>query len=1109
MCARFHPTEEIVVSASLDQTIRIWDISALLKKSPQNQDFEGLSSRLNQSDLFGFNDAILKYAPLEGHDRGVNWVSFHPNLPLIVSGADDRQIKLWRMNENRAWEVDTLRGHFNNVSCVLFHPRQELILSNSEDRTIRVWDMSKSTALNTFRRDGDRFWILDAHPKQNLFAAGHDSGLIVFKLERERPAFVTHQGKKSCTLYYIKDRHLRAYDFDSGKDTPKISVRKTSSNWKPYALSYNPAEKAILVSSEIGESSSLEATYELYHLPNEDVKSNSSSNSEITSKRGIGRCPTWVARNKFAVLDKSNTVLIKNLDNSINKKITPPYPNTDYLFSASAGRLLMRSEEKISLFDLSLKKTLAEIIAPRIKYVVWSPNNALVAMMGKEILIIANKELEHLCTIHETIKIKSGVWNESGNVFIYTTEHHIKYCLPNGDNGIIRTLDIPIYLTGIVGSKVYCLDRECKNRVISIDTTEFIFKLSLMKKDFSTVYKMVAQSNLIGKSIVSYLQKKKFPEIALCFVKDERTRFELAVECGDLEIALDSAIKINEPNLWERLGEEAMRHGNIQIVEKSYQITNNFEKLSFLYLITGKIDKLQRMRKIAEVREQNMARFHNNLYLGDWENLVTVLQDVGQIGMAHLASLTYQLPEKLKQFQELEKQSQGGEGEEEQQENPEAIKFPESYPLLNQQKQRVLLLPPIPILDDLEGDEINWPLLRQQPSQFSMAAQKQGSLMGIHQEELEENESDEDSLDIQLPSSDTKQDFVGLDLGDDKKEEGEEGEGGWPSDSISFEGEEINTNEQSEMGYFVAPTSAPPPTEEWTKSSLASDHACAGSFDTAMKLLNEQAGIVNFEPLKEHFISLYLASRISLPTFANLPPLTCFLRSNQSSSNHPLSILTLDSLISDLKQAYTATTNGKFKEALKIFSNIIHSIPLLVLQSKQQVTEANDLITLSKEYILGIELENARKTTKEAKRQVELAAYFTHINLQPKHLMLSLKSAMKHAYDSKCFLTASIFGKRILQLKPEGELAKKTKQVVQFCDKNPTDAIKLDYDHKNIFVVCGYDHVPIYKGSASVTCSYCHCSFLPKHKGKLCSICNLGEIGTQTKGIKFIRSSKD
>jgi WD40 repeat protein len=59
-------------------------------------------------------------------------------LFVFVGCGGAVQVKLWRMNETKAWEVDTLRGHTNNVSCVLFHPRHELILSNSEDRSIRV-----------------------------------------------------------------------------------------------------------------------------------------------------------------------------------------------------------------------------------------------------------------------------------------------------------------------------------------------------------------------------------------------------------------------------------------------------------------------------------------------------------------------------------------------------------------------------------------------------------------------------------------------------------------------------------------------------------------------------------------------------------------------------------------------------------------------------------------------------------------------------------------------------------------------------------------------------------------------------------------------------------
>lgn len=96
MCASFHVKEDLVVSASLDQTVRVWDIGALRKKTVAPAEDILRLSQMN-TDLFGGGDAVVKYV-LEGHDRGVNWAAFHPTLPLIVSGADDRQVKLWRMN---------------------------------------------------------------------------------------------------------------------------------------------------------------------------------------------------------------------------------------------------------------------------------------------------------------------------------------------------------------------------------------------------------------------------------------------------------------------------------------------------------------------------------------------------------------------------------------------------------------------------------------------------------------------------------------------------------------------------------------------------------------------------------------------------------------------------------------------------------------------------------------------------------------------------------------------------------------------------------------------------------------------------------------------------
>lgn len=304
MSAFFHPKEMLIVSASMDQTLRVWDISGL-KKSATSSSIP--ASNMGGSNPGGFegldNFTSVKYI-LEGHDRGVNHAVFHPTLPLIISASDDRTIKIWRMSETKAWEVDSCRGHFNNVSSALFHPKHELIVSCGEDKTVRVWDLGKRSAIQTFRRENDRFWILASHPNLNLFAAGHDSGLIVFKLERERPAFSV----SGEALYYIRDKYVRAYDFNSSSDIGLLSVRKLGSPYvPPRTLSFNPAERAVIttVSSDNG-------VYELASLPTAsnggDLK-----DSSVDGKRGTGQSAIFVARNRFAVLEKGGDVRVSYL----------------------------------------------------------------------------------------------------------------------------------------------------------------------------------------------------------------------------------------------------------------------------------------------------------------------------------------------------------------------------------------------------------------------------------------------------------------------------------------------------------------------------------------------------------------------------------------------------------------------------------------------------------------------------------------------------------------------------------------------------------------------------------------------------------------------------
>lgn len=620
MCAQFHPKEDLVVSASLDQSVRVWDISGLRKKhsAPTSMSFEDQMARSNQNqaDMFGNTDAVVKFV-LEGHDRGVNWVAFHPTMPLIVSAGDDRLVKLWRMSETKAWEVDTCRGHFHNASGCLFHPHQDLILSAGEDKTIRVWDLNKRIAVQSFKRENDRFWVIAAHPEINLFAAGHDNGVMVFKLERERPACATHQN----LLFYIsKEKQIKSYDFQKNIESPTLlSLKKSGSPWvTPRTLSYNPAERSVLVTTPADGGS-----YELVNLP----KDGSGAIEPTESKRGPGSSAIFVARNRFAVLNVSNqTIDIKDLSNNTTRSFKPPVGTSDIYFGGT-GNLLIITPTAVHLYDIQQKKSTAELVVSGVKYVVWSSDGLYAALLSKHNVTIITKTLEQVSTLHETIRIKSATWDDAG-VLLYSTLNHVKYTLLNGDNGIVRTLDQTVYLVRVKGRNVYCLDRAAKPRILQIDPTEYRFKLALIKRNYEEMLHIIRNSSLVGQSIISYLQKKGYPEIALQFVQDPTTRFDLAIECGNLDVAVEMGKQLDKPVFWGRLSSEALAHGNHQVVEMCYQKLKQFDRLSFLYLATGDHSKLARMAKIAEHRGDFSSRFHNALYLGEVEDRIQMFKEI-------------------------------------------------------------------------------------------------------------------------------------------------------------------------------------------------------------------------------------------------------------------------------------------------------------------------------------------------------------------------------------------------------------------------------------------------------------------------------------------------
>ncbi|KAJ9099019.1 hypothetical protein QFC20_005776 [Naganishia adeliensis] len=1084
MSAQFHPTEDLIVSASMDLTVRVWDISGLRKKNqahsaPMSMEEQMQRANQGQADLFGNTDAVVKYV-LEGHDRGVNWASFHPTLPLIVSCGDDRQIKLWRMSDTKAWEVDTCRGHFNNVSVALFHPRHELILSDGEDKTIRVWDMTKRTAVQTFRREHDRFWVLTAHPHLNLFAAGHDNGLIVFKLERERPAFALSNN----SLFYVRDKVIRMRDLTGGSDTSVMSVRKFGSQYvQPRTMSYNPAERAVLVTSTAEN-----GIYELITLPREGASSNGDvRDSSTEGKRGQGASAIFVARNRFAVLDKTaQSIEIRDLNNTLTKTIKCPVQTNDIFYGGTAC-LLLASSAAVVLFDIQQQKVLAELATPPVKYAVWSVDGNSVALLSKHTITIANKSLSQSSLIHETIRIKSAAWDDTG-ILIYTTLNHIKYALVQGDNGIIKTLEQPAYLTRVKGPTVYCLDRQAKPRTITIDPTEYRFKLALIKKNYDEVLQIIRTSNLVGQSIIGYLQKKGYPEIALHFVQDPMTRFDLAIECGNLTVALEQARVIEKEDVWKRLGEQALKQGNHQMVELAYQKAKSFEKLSFLYLITGNTRKLGMMQGIAVKRGDLTSQFQNSLYLGDVESRVNTLRNTGMYALAYHTAKSNGLTDLAEEILE------------------ETGLTEDDIPQAGPSSGSSTLAPPPVVTSQAES---NWPTKSMGESYFDKALaaaaadpSAEVSYSNGYSNTAEKEDAWADEADEEM-------------IGEDGEAEEDDG---WGLDAEEFVSPEEETEEQvpEETGASLADGVSPgiPEDEQWTRNSpLAIDHAAAGSYESAMQLLHRQVGAVEFAPLKEYFLAAYQTSHVHVPANPSLAPLQFNVRRNPEVAELRDALPAVPFTLADLKESELAEglkafTRGKFTESLAAFRTVLQKAMLVAVQTDAEAVEVQDIVALCKEYVVGLRLETERQRLvaeepDNAVRHLELAAYFTHCNLQPAHIQLALRSAMRVFAKAGNHATAAVFARRLIDMKPtDSKVVSTARSVLTQGDRNPRDAVEVAYDQFSEFDICAASLTPIFKGEPFVQSAYTGARYLPEYKNSICRVDEITQVGLTASGLR-------
>ncbi|KAH7077505.1 WD40-repeat-containing domain protein [Paraphoma chrysanthemicola] len=165
----FSPDGKLVLSASLDKTVCLWDV-AREKKTPYRLEDCYIDS-IGQV-AFSPKDSLVALAPedstantvilwdatsgevlhlLKGHNDRVESVVFSPDGELLASSSSDKTAILWYTATGKVrW---TLSGHKDKVRAVAFSPNRErpMIASASGDKTVRLWDVTTGESMQTLR----------------------------------------------------------------------------------------------------------------------------------------------------------------------------------------------------------------------------------------------------------------------------------------------------------------------------------------------------------------------------------------------------------------------------------------------------------------------------------------------------------------------------------------------------------------------------------------------------------------------------------------------------------------------------------------------------------------------------------------------------------------------------------------------------------------------------------------------------------------------------------------------------------------------------------------------------------------------------------------------